>query len=399
MTQRNGAPGADDLLGRILEAASRIGGDELPGLVAAEAAGFGLRDVVLYVVDYDQTVLVPLTGDPGPAGRLTIDATLGGRAYTSSAPVEGDAEDGDRRLWVPLLNGTDRVGVMACTVDGVDADAQARARRLSMLVAELLIVKSAYSDALVRRRRLREMTLAAELQWSLLPPLTFTAPGVTISGVLQPSYEIGGDTFDFSVNGDLAHVSVLDAMGHGLAACRTAAVALASYRHSRRAGIGLAGTYRAMDEVIAGFYGVDRFVTGLFLELDVPTGCVRWVNAGHPAPLILRGRRVVGELTGGHVLPIGLGDDPSIGQESLEPGDRLVVFTDGVVEARGEDGSFFGQERLVGLVSREAAGGLPTPETLRRLSLAILDHQVGKLQDDATTVILEWAPPDTKVSG
>jgi serine phosphatase RsbU (regulator of sigma subunit) len=93
--------------------------------------------------------------------------------------------------------------------------------------------------------------------------------------------------------------------------------------------------------------------------------------------------------------PLGLldlagGAPPPVQTESLQPGDRLLLFTDGVDEARGRDGSFFGMQRLAEFVARQSASGEPTPEVMRRLQRAVLEHQQGHLQDDATTLFVEW---------
>jgi serine phosphatase RsbU (regulator of sigma subunit) len=93
-------------------------------------------------------------------------------------------------------------------------------------------------------------------------------------------------------------------------------------------------------------------------------------------------------------VPLGLGHllDRKVrpAQENLEPGDRLLLYTDGVTEARDVDGAEFGVERLIDLTERHADSGLPPPETLRRVSHAVLEHQGGRLQDDATLLLLEW---------
>jgi serine phosphatase RsbU (regulator of sigma subunit) len=211
-----------------------------------------------------------------------------------------------------------------------------------------------------------------------------------ISGLLAPAYDLGGDAFDYGVDHEVARIAVFDAMGHGLEAGLLATVAVAAYRNSRRRRLKLAETVAAIDEAIAARFGPERFVTAVVAELELHTGCFRWIRAGHPAPLLLRGSKVVKTLWGDDGLPLGLGSPGDEAEESLEPGDQVVFYTDGVTEARSSDGTFFGVKRLADLISRASAGGNPPPETLRRLVHSILDHQAGDLQDDATAVLVEW---------
>jgi serine phosphatase RsbU (regulator of sigma subunit) len=146
----------------------------------------------------------------------------------------------------------------------------------------------------------------------------------------------------------------------------------------------------AIDETIDAQFGPDRFVTAVLAELDLASGQLRWSIAGHPPPLLLRGGKIVKTLEGDVGLPLGLGIHASPATEALEPGDKVVLYTDGLVEARSADGEFFGIDRLVDLIRRAAVAENPPPETLRQLVHAILAHQSGQLQDDATAVLVEW---------
>jgi sigma-B regulation protein RsbU (phosphoserine phosphatase) len=135
-----------------------------------------------------------------------------------------------------------------------------------------------------------------------------------------------------------------------------------------------------------------RFATAVLGELDLETGRLRYINAGHPAPLLLRAGRMVRELGGGRRMPLGL-DDPEVelAEEILEPDDRLLLYTDGVTEANAGDGERFGLDRLVDLVERHSRSGLPAPEILRRLTHAVMEHQGGTPDDDATMVLVQWS--------
>jgi serine phosphatase RsbU (regulator of sigma subunit) len=100
---------------------------------------------------------------------------------------------------------------------------------------------------------------------------------------------------------------------------------------------------------------------------------------------------VVAELSSGPVLPFGLGDSaPEPGIEQLEPDDVLLMYTDGVIEARTPGGELFGLERLADLLEREAASGRTADELLRRLVQSVLEHQAGGLRDDATLLLVQW---------
>ncbi|HEY0534332.1 MAG TPA: PP2C family protein-serine/threonine phosphatase, partial [Actinoplanes sp.] len=122
-------------------------------------------------------------------------------------------------------------------------------------------------------------------------------------------------------------------------------------------------------------------------------GMLRYANAGHPAPLLLRSGHVVHELSKGRRLPLGLGGPPDeIAEHRMEPGDRLLLYTDGITEARDPAGELFGIRRLADHAERHAAAGLPASETLRRLAQAVAGHQDGPARDDATLLLAEWSP-------
>jgi serine phosphatase RsbU (regulator of sigma subunit) len=149
--------------------------------------------------------------------------------------------------------------------------------------------------------------------------------------------------------------------------------------------------HAAIDAALDGYYEDVSFATGIIARLATGPGLLEWSCAGHPRPLLLRGRKVVSELSCHATLPFGLGDGaPGPGRAELEPDDAVLLYTDGVIEARAADGELFGLDRLIDLLEREAASGQPADELVRRLVRAVLDHQADGLRDDATLLLVQW---------
>ncbi|SDM11346.1 Stage II sporulation protein E (SpoIIE) [Geodermatophilus siccatus] len=170
-----------------------------------------------------------------------------------------------------------------------------------------------------------------------------------------------------------------------------ASVAISAYRHARRNALDLPDIAAEVNGAIAGQLGGSRFATAVLARFDIGTGRLRWINAGHPAPLILRASSLVRLPRCPPARPLGLQEDKPVCCETrLEPGDRLLLYTDGITEARSPAGEFFGEQRLADFISAAAAAGQPAPEMVRRLMRHVLDHQADQLQDDASIVVLEW---------
>ncbi len=366
--------------------------EELPAAADEAARRLGALGCRLYVVTRDQRALRPLLARGLADELLSLDGTLPGRAFRLSEVVVSTTDGA--RLWVPLLAGTDRVGVCQLEVaQEADFDRlRLPALAFAAVLAELLVSKSQYTDSFERTRRAVPMGVPAELMWRQLPPTTFATARFVITAQLEPWHKVGGDAFDYSLDGDTLHLAVFDGMGHGLGAAVLASVALAAYRNARRGGQSLLDTAQLVDEVLAEQFGVDSFVTGVFGRLDLTTGTLSLLCAAHPAPLLVREGKPVGEVAVEPGPPLGFGVRADrVVEARLQPGDRLLMFSDGVVEARSAAGEFFGLDRLLDLVTRQESNQQPPPETLRRLIAAVLEHQQNMLQDDATVMLLEWA--------
>jgi hypothetical protein len=379
----------------LLRAAGSASPGHLPALAASAGRALGV-DVSVHLVDHEHRNLVDLSRPGGgPAPRLALDGTMAGRAFRTTQVVTSAREDRPT-LWVPVLDGADRLGVLEIGVsDAADLDDHALREQclwLAKLFGHLIASMGPYGDDLERPRRSRPLSPSAELIWQQLPPLTAATDTIVLAGQLEPSYEVGGDAFDYALSETTVSLGIFDAVGHGMPAALMSAGALAGYRSARRDGRGVFDQARAIDEVISETFPQSAFVTGVLAEVDLASGRLRYVNAGHPPPLLLRGGKVVRELTGGRRVPFGLETEGlTVAEESLEPGDWLCLYSDGIAEARDATGAWFGEDRLRDFLTREVSAGRTPPETVRRLTEAVLRHQGGMLQDDATVLLARWS--------
>ncbi|MER7986507.1 PP2C family protein-serine/threonine phosphatase [Streptomyces noursei] len=379
------------LLGVLLDRAHEMPPQLIAPLIAEEVARIGGRQVSILLQDYEQLLLVPLPGRRLTVGEPEpISDSHAGTAFLRAIPIEVPQPDGVR-IYLPLLDGSDQVGVMAVTLDAIDDDDRRLLRRLAGLVADMIVTKHSYTDQFFETRRREPMSVAAEIQWSLLPPLAMSVPQAALAGILEPAYNVAGDSFDYALNDDILHMAVIDAMGHGLDAATMATVAIGAYRHARRARIGLSEIYAFMDRAIAEQFGPDHFVTAQMMRLNIATGHLQWVNAGHPAPLLIRNHDVVQQLHSPTTLPVGFGgDEPQLSERQLQRGDRVLCFTDGIIEEHEVGGEQFGEEQLIDWVNRIEHTEEGVRAVVRALSHTLKQQRGGITSDDATLFLIEW---------
>lgn len=386
-----------EIIGDLLRRASVTAPDLLAADIGAALHDAGGNHLVLYVVDYEQLSLQPvgiavdlLAEEPK---GVSVEGTLAGRAFQLQEVVSASVEGG-WRVWAPVRERAERIGVLEFGFAEIDDDLLALCDDLGLLAGHLVHTAGRYTDLVELRRRRRPMNLAAEMQWDMLmPPLAFSSPELAIAGILEPAYFVAGDAFDYSMNGELFSFAILDAMGHGVHSTLASTLALGGFRHGRRRGLELTVIAEQIDDALMEHLDGDGFVTGHICQLDVATGKFSWVNAGHPPPLLIRGVKVVGEMKAEPCLPLGLGIDVSeVGDVRLLPGDRVLFYSDGVVEARPKGGPQFGVERLIDDAEEFLGSRLPVAEVLRRLVRRLREHRGGELEDDATLVFLEWQP-------
>lgn len=385
---------------RLMDLRHRGRAEDLPEVLALAAPLLDAESVIVLLIDYGQLNLHPLHGTSVDTAIVTkMELSLAARAFTTAEQQwqeHSDAPGGV--LWLPLLHGAERLGVLELRVKAQPPDADRHDLEvIAALVAELITSRRFYGDAVEHTRRRLPMQLAAEIIWNQLPPLTFAVNGSLVAAVLEPCYDVGGDAFDYAANGDTMHVALFDTVGHGISASALTTLSLNTYRNARRSGLSLTDTSRSIDKWIRAQYP-GAFVTALLAELDMPTGRYRRISAGHPAELLIRDGQVLSSPAAPNALPLGLGHmlsrPPSVMEQQLQPGDALVLYTDGITEARDSSGVQFGKDRLGTFIAESSRRGTSAPETMRQLIHAIVSYENGELRDDATAAMLQWHRPN-----
>ncbi len=364
-------------------------------LFAAELSGrLAAEEVAFLISDFNGTALVRLSHhrSKGPHRHHGTDAAetvqLAGTPYEQVIRTQRlhlhPADEGVRVL-APVTNRGDIIGVLEMLLPGApDADTVDYVASAAHALGYVVIVNRRFTDLFEWGQRTQPFSLAAEIQRRLLPTsLTCEAGQFTVAGAVEPAGDVGGDTFDYSLDRHMLHVSLTDAMGHQEEAALLASLLVGSLRNSRRSGATLAEQASRANSALLQHARSDQFVTGQLLRVDLTTGAAAMVNAGHPHPLRLRDGRVEAiELAADPPFGIVAGAGYRVQPVVLLPGDRVVFVTDGVLERNAATAD------VVGLVA--TTGDLHPREVVQEINRAVLHAADGELRDDATALCLDW---------
>lgn len=377
---------------RMVDEATRTASADVLDLLEVMCELLQAQAVRFHVADYSLRRLQQID-ERGPVGPpRTIAGTLVGRVFTSGEIQVVDADP--TVVLLPLVEGSCPMGVLELDVDVGHRPARELLDPIVAIFVMAWIVKGRYTDMAPRARRSEPLSAAAEILWDLLPPLACSTERVAVGGILEPAYTIGGDSFDYAFDSTRVDFTIIDAVGHGMSAVLMSAAAINSVRNSRRAQSSIAATYESADRSIATQFGNSCYVTGLIARLDLDRGTLTWVNAGHVLPMLVRNGSYAGPLRCAPSRPFGLGGPiAEIAEHTLQRGDRVLFYTDGITDARSSDGSFFGDDRLADLLVRASLEHLPVQETVRHLADSIISFSNVDLRDDATMLLMEYRPP------
>ncbi|WP_448320763.1 PP2C family protein-serine/threonine phosphatase [Streptomyces sp. CO7] len=363
--------------------------DAVRGVLMAQ---YDALDVELFMADYGLSVLQPVSVLPHTLEPLSVHNSPAGRAFGSQQPYCETARDGRVRLHLPVSVRGDRLGVLTVTLP--DDDAVRRWEEELTEIAEVLghevVVAERDTDLFMQARRKDRLTLAAEMQWHLLPGRACARSEYELGAQLEPAYAIFGDNFDWSATADRLTLYVTNGMGEGIEASLLTNLAINALRNARRAGIEIDDQAALADHAVYSHYQGRCYLSVLMLDFDLATGRARVVDAGSPQVLRLRDG-VVEHMSFDAQLPLGMFEETDyIAQEfQVLPGDRLIFVSDGVHAVASPKGEAYGDAALSGAI--QSSRLLPAAEVPRAILRELTGHRGKRLpDDDALIVCLDW---------
>ncbi|MGI5352820.1 PP2C family protein-serine/threonine phosphatase [Streptomyces sp. CA-250714] len=362
---------------------------------------YGADLVELRMVDYGVKSLQLVDGHAAKAEPVPVHDSPQGRAFGSQEPFVTQQPGGGIVVHLPITIRGDRLGTLSVGLPSA-ADPNGLLpvlRQLCEALGHEILVAERDTDLFVLARRAARLTLAAEMQWQLLPGRSCVREEFEVGAHLEPAYAIFGDSFDWEASERFLTLAVTNGMGEGIEAALLTSLATNALRNARRAGLDLAGQATLADQAVYAQYQGSAYVSVLLLRFELATGRVEAVDAGSPKVWRLRGRGVE-ELPFDRQLPLGMFEDTVYAEEhfTVRPGDRLLIVSDGVHGAAGRGGETYGERVLARSLPgyRMLPAGQVPVEVLRELAAY---RGEAPLQDDALVMCVDWRGREGSAEG
>ncbi|MCX2968835.1 MULTISPECIES: PP2C family protein-serine/threonine phosphatase [Streptomyces] len=362
-------------------------------VAAALREQYGADHVELRLADYGLTSLQSVRGVPLEVDSVRIHDSPQGRAFGSQEPHVVSAPDTPAvTAHLPVTARGDRMGVLSVTMpaDRFDQTVLPEIAHVCAALGHEILVAERDTDLYRLARRAARLTLAAEMQWQLLPGRSFSREEFALGAHLEPAYAIFGDNYDWSCSADHLTLTVTNGMGTGIEAALLTNLAVNALRNARRAGTSLADQAALADQAVYAQYRGAAYVSVLLLRFDLATGEVEAVDAG--SPRLWRQREAAVERVDFDAqLPLGMFEDTDYRAERfrVEPGDRLLFGSDGVYNTAAPGGECYGERALARALT--AARLLPPTQVPSALLRELAAHRGEQpLDDDALVVCLDW---------
>ncbi|MEU3841161.1 PP2C family protein-serine/threonine phosphatase [Streptomyces sp. NPDC028635] len=353
---------------------------------------YAAESVELLMADYSLTVLQPVSVLPHTLEPVSVHNSPAGRAFGAQQAFVETLDEGLARVHLPVTVRGDRLGVLSVTLPdgGHVKECLAELAEIAEVLAHEVIVAERDTDLYLQARRKDRLTLAAEMQWQLLPGRSCARPEYELGAQLEPAYAIFGDNFDWSLTADRLMLYVTNGMGEGIEASLLTNLAINALRNARRAGISIADQAALADQAVYAHYQGRCYLSVLMLDFELATGRVRVVDAGSPQMLRLRGG-VVERVPFEAQLPLGMFEETDyvVQEFQVEPGDRLIFVSDGVYAVASPKGEPYGDTALARAI--QATRLLPAAEVPRAILRELSGHRGRPApDDDALVVCLDW---------
>lgn len=355
------------------------------------AEHLGVTGVRLLLANYQLTALRPIDD---PDDRHVLRDTPAGQAFETQQPVTQPARGQGVLVYLPVSARGDRIGVLQLTFPtDPGAGGLRELSGLAGVIAHAVQTASRHTDAVHRAARSQRLSLAAELQWQLLPGRGSRAPEYQLAGHLEPAYHVRADNFDWSQDVDQLMLSVTDAARPVQGASLLTTLAVTALRNARRAGLGPVDQACLADQAIYAYHQGREYLSTLLVRIDLNTGHASAVRAGSPRLFILRDQRVHQPQLNEQD-PLGMFDSTDYTEDffTLATGDRLLLASDGIHAARSPTQESFADERLPQLLT--ATRHHPVGAVVRTIIDDVFEHRdLAELDDDAAVLCLDWAGP------